>query len=310
MPNALFSQLFILLVIAAVGYLARRTGLYPQETQQQTSTIILNIALPAGIIAASRMEMRTEDLIRLAQVSAFSAAYYTIGFYLIYRFFRSLPRFSEDERLVMTISLTFPNIAFMGFPLITALLGQEALFYAAIMTLFFNTALFTAGEKLFRGTVTSLRTVLLRPANIATAAMLLLFGFQIRLPLILHDALTMLGSLSTPLSMLIVGALIAESPLSILIRDWRCWLLSFLRLLVVPLLLFGILLLLRLDPFVIWLCTILSTMPSAAMSAILAERYNRDPQLASAAVVHSMLLFIPAIYLIMELLKRFVPLVV
>ncbi len=310
MPNALFSQLFILLVIAAVGYLARRTGLYPPETQQQTSTIILNIALPAGIIAASRMEMRTEDLIRLAQVSAFSAAYYTAGFYLIYRFFRSLPRFSHDERLVMTISLTFPNIAFMGFPLITALLGQEALFYAAIMTLFFNTALFTAGEKLFRGTATPLRTVLLRPANIATAVMLLLFGFQIRLPLVLHDALSMLGSLSTPLSMLIVGALIAESPLSILIRDRRCWLLSVLRLLVVPLLLFGILLLLDLDPFVIWLCTILSTMPSAAMSAILAERYNRDPQLASAAVVHSMLLFIPAIYLILELLKRFVPLAI
>ncbi|MDI9468595.1 MAG: AEC family transporter [Bacillota bacterium] len=307
MPNALFSQLFILLAIAAVGYLCRRTGLYPEETQQQTSTIILNIALPAGIVAASRMEMRTEDLIRLAQVAGFSAAYYTVGFYLIYRFFHALPRFSQDERLVMTISLTFPNIAFMGFPLITALLGQEALFYAAIMTLFFNTALFTAGEKLFRGTTTSLRTVLLRPANIATAVMLLLFGFQIRLPQVLHDALSMLGSLSTPLSMLIVGALIAESPLSILIRDWRCWLLSLLRLLVVPLLLFGILLLLRFDPFVIWLCSILSTMPSAAMSAILAERYNRDPQLASAAVVHSMLLFIPAIYLIMELLQRFVP---
>ena len=307
MPE-LYSQLILLLIIAAIGYLARRLGLYSHEAQKQSAALILNIALPASVIAASRMDMHSEELVRLGGVAAFSLLYYTLGFLLIYHGVRRLPRLDGDGRVIAIAAVTFPNIAFMGFPLITALLGSEALFYAAIMTLFFNTALFTAGIKLFRGGAMRPREILLRPANLAMLVMLLLFGLQIKLPLPLHKALDMLGGLPTPLSMLLIGAMIADSSLTGLLRDPRCWLISLLRLLVIPLVVLGLLSLTGLEPFVIWLCVILSTMPTASLVAIMAEEYGREPRLASYAVVHTMLLFIPALLLIMQLLTRFVPL--
>ena len=115
--------------------------------------------------------------------------------------------------------------------------------------------------------------------------------------------LTYLADVTTPLSMLIIGMNLTGGSVSALLRNWDVLSSAFLRLLFLPLLTWGILMLLPVeDPLVIGVTLIIMAMPSPAVTSILAETYGGDTQFASEAVFLSSLLCLVTIPLISLLL--------
>jgi predicted permease len=94
----------------------------------------------------------------------------------------------------------------------------------------------------------------------------------------------------------VVGLILARVELKKIINK-TVFYYTFLRLIVIPLALLGILLLLKVDPLVMGVAVALAGMPAPANASILANKYNSDSELASKMLLVSVLfsmLTIPA----------------
>jgi hypothetical protein len=122
------------------------------------------------------------------------------------------------------------------------------------------------------------------------------------LPAPVDTGLTIIGSVTTPLAMLVVGALLATLPAARLAGDWRIYFISALRLLVFPVLAFVLLTPFVTDKLLLSVTVLLIAMPVAANSVLLSEEYRVDSTLASQGVFISTVLCLATIPLIEVLL--------
>ena len=124
----------------------------------------------------------------------------------------------------------------MGIPLIQAVLGSEGGFYLTAFLTMFNLLVWTHGVMVLSGerSARSLGKMFRSPAVIAIGVGLVLFFAQIRLPGVLHTALTHVGSVNTPLAMIVAGATIARTDLRAALRKGRIYLVCLLTLVAYP----------------------------------------------------------------------------
>ena len=148
----------------------------------------------------------------------------------------------------------------------------------------------TVGVSLFQGRQNiSLKRVLFNPNVIAAFLGFAVFCLSITLPDILSQTMSLIGGLTTPLSMLLLGTRISGIRLSEL-RDKDYHITAALRLIVLPLILYVLLLPLHLDPAVWSTLYLLTAMPCGTLSAMQAELYGGDARFAARTIAYSTLL--------------------
>jgi malate permease and related proteins len=181
----------------------------------------------------------------------------------------------------------------MGFPVVEAILGKEAIFAASIANIPFQLLAFSVGPYLLAKSAG--HSVKLGPASFITPAALAsilgfaLFFFGIILPSPLGHALSILGDTTTPLSMILIGSIVSRMDFRSAVASPRLYATSIFRLILFPLCLFFLLRTLGLGGLLVSLPVILAAMPVAANSAILAEAYGGDSSTASSLVLVSTL---------------------
>lgn len=132
-----FGEMLVILFAIAAGYAANRLGYLGGEADQKVSKLLLNITMPAMIVAAV---ITGEELPELGTI--LSILEVGVVFYLLEAVFALVvPRFlpgTQGQKGVWRYALAFPNVGFIGYPVAVALFGDGALFYAAILALPFN----------------------------------------------------------------------------------------------------------------------------------------------------------------------------
>lgn len=134
-------------------------------------------------------------------------------------------------------SLIVPNLGYMGYPLCVGILGEEALLDYIIFTLPFNIYIYSIGfATLTNGTADklSLRKVITSPSLIACAIGAIIGIAEIKLPYALYSAIEQSGNCMAPMSMLMTGMIISQYDLKVLFWDKKAYLISALRLLIIP----------------------------------------------------------------------------
>ncbi|MDP3488106.1 MAG: AEC family transporter, partial [Bacillota bacterium] len=116
------------------------------------------------------------------------------------------------------------------------------------------------------------------------------------------QSIKMIGSLTTPLSMIIVGALLSSINAREIFSNWRVYAISTARLIIIPVLVWLSLRLLTDNVLLVGVPTIIAAMPAAANTAILAQEYGASPRLASQVVFISTLLSVLTIPLLVYLI--------
>jgi len=292
-----------LFVLIALGFLLRRKDILTGSRVHRISHILVNIALPALTISSMQLP-HTDASFGMVDSTLFVAlAYYLGAFCLSLVICHFLPS-SQAEKGVFRFMLVFPNVGFMGIPVAEVILGPGSLFYVILFNLPFNLLVFTMGVWLLaQGRAGSLDPRLLfTPGLLASLLGLLFFLAGIHIPYPVDLALDWIGKTTTPLAMLVVGALLATLPVSRLIGDWRVFAISALRLLILPILAFLILSPLISDRMLLMTTVLLIAMPVAANTVLLSEEYGVDATLASQGVFLSTLLSLASIPLIEFLL--------
>ncbi len=285
--GALFYQVLTLFLLILVGWGVRRIGLFTDEVTTGVSRFLINVALPALVIDSMQIPFDPALAREGGQLALAAGAFY-VGAVLFALVFPYLIRARPDERAVFSFLVVFSNTGFMGYPVVRAIWGEKAVFLAAIYNLIFSLLLFTVGVLLLTGAKTGWRNisprVLLSPGIVSVAVGLALFFLSVDLPEPIGGPIAMLGGLTTPLSMIVIGALLARLDPRTIFGNVRVYLYAAVRLLVLPL---ATLVLLRpfvADPLVLGVCVVLAAMPGATNAALFAEEYGVNPELASQSV--------------------------
>lgn len=182
----------------------------------------------------------------------------------------------------------FNNIAFMGFPIVAAAYGPDALLYSALFTLPFCLLIYTYGivlitengEKKEKLRIKSIFNI----GVIAVIFALAMLFIKPDMPEFVITASKGVSNLTGPLSMMVIGISLAGMKLRDVFCDKTLWLFSFVKLLVIPII--GTLIVIRLldNDLLCHVCMVMLGTPVASMVVMLAQTYDADSELMSRGV--------------------------
>ncbi len=276
-------ELFLLM---AAGFYFRRRVL-SEEFQRGLTDLLMDLILPCNIITSFQIELTPELLNSSKWVLILSFCVQLISITAGFLLFR---RSSAAHLPALKFGMLCSNSGFLGTPVSEGIWGAQGVLLTAIFLIPQRILMWSVGVSYFHEEKDNIVLKLLKNHCIdAVLIGMALMAFQIRLPGILNSAISTFGKCNTGLSMFLIGMIASK----IRLRDfvdreilWCC----FVRLLVIPA---AVLLLCRLtaaDAVSVGVNVILTAMPVGGITAMLAARYDRDPEFAVGCVATSTVL--------------------
>ncbi len=290
-------QLFMLSVIAAAGALLRKKGVMGDPVLKGISDIVTLVTNPALLLMITQHAYTPVVLTNFLHVLWMASAVMAIGMVAVYMACRGV---SEKVRPILAMLSTMSNVGFMGLPVIQAVYGDQGTLYLAAVIVAFNLVVWTIGVALLDRRAFALKK-LLNPGFVSALAGMALFLLRLDLPSLLDAPLNTLGTLNTPLAMLILGARMTSISYRKLF-DWKTALVVAVKLIGLPLFALGLSRIVSMDPVAAGALVISSAMPSAIMSQMLAELYDRDAVFAAQEIALTSILCVFTIPLVVTLL--------
>jgi len=279
----IINQVIILTIIMFIGVYTSKVNIINKETKSNLSNFLMNISLPLLIFSSFNYSYSIE-MVEKAKIIFICSVIIHIFLIII-----SIPlsfRFPSNVKKVLKFVIIFSNCGFMGFPVLDGLFGKIGIFYGAIFNVPFNIFMLGYGVMLFTGekNIKTLKKVIVHPGIIATFLGLLMFAFSIKLPYPLYMAVSTVGSMTTPLSMIIVGTMLAEIKFKEIFTGVVVYYACAIRLLVVPFIILVVMKYLKIDQQLMQISVVIEAMPAAVLATVFAEEYGADTVLASKCV--------------------------
>ena len=278
-------KIIVLFIVMVAGYICKKSKILNISSTKTLSNLLTYITNPCLIFCSLQMEYNTETLKRAGYIFLLSVLVHTIMAIISHFLFSKCK--SRTSRSVYSYALTYMNCGFMGYPIMMAIFGNEqGLFYGVIYSTVFNLFTWTHGIIIMNPQNGKIpwKKLIYNPALIASVSSIILFLTRFMLPGTLKDGLTMLGDMTFPLSMIIIGSLLADMKLTKIFSQPSVYAFSFLKLLIVPLVMLVIAKLLHLPDYISITAVTMCAVPSASSTAILAEVYDNDSALAARLV--------------------------
>ena len=311
----------LLFIMMLPGIIMKKCRMSVDGFGKGLSNLVLYIAQPALVFMAYVRPYSREILINSLYVLVLSIVVHGIFSAVALVSYKNSP---DGMRRMLRFATIFSNAAFMGIPLIKAVLGAEATVYASIYNITFNLFLWSLGvyictDKRDRNAngieddVEELKhkasplKALYHPVTIAAALGLVFFILPIEtyIPAILTETLEKLGNLVAPLSMMVIGLRLAEMDFKGAFKDKNMYLFLALRHVVLPLAALGLVklvgLVIPVSELVEMVIVILAAAPAATSATMFAEMYDCDAVYVSRLVTLSTLLSIVTMPLILLL---------
>ena len=300
------SAVLTLLFMVLTGYFIKKINVISDTMAKQMSTLVIVVGQPFMFVGALLKNEYSPELLK----SGIFVMILGLGVHALLAlasfFFAKLWR-DRDERKILEFSMIFANCAFIGFPILEAAFGAKGLFYGSFYVISFNLFMWSYGMVVLgRGRrdirVSPIKMIL----NYGTTPCLIglaLYIWQLKPPTFLMTGASYMGSICTPLSTFVIGALLASMPVKEIFSSWKVYLFCLIKLIALPLIVVIGAKLVGLDAEMIYLAAIMSALPTAANTAMFAEIYDIRPKLAAHAVGMSSLLSPAAVPLILALTK-------
>lgn len=302
----LLQQMSVLFVFMILGFLCGKMKVLSDEATKAISWIVVNIANPALILSASVSGNATIKGLEL--LTTFGIAILVFAYMiLISVFLPHILRVPVEDKGVFRVMTIFSNIGFMGFPVISAVYGANALLYASLFLFPYNILIYTYGIMAMGKTNGSKQKLQLKKIlNIGVIACIVsitIYLIDIPMPTVVTTTVTSLSNLTAPLSMFVIGQSMIHIKVGELFSDIRLFAFSIIKLILLPIV--GILLL-RIfvhDSLIVGVCMIMMATPVGSMTAMLAQQYDGNYFLASKGVALTTILSVVTIPLVSWILS-------
>lgn len=288
MAFVILKQMLVMALYMAAGYVLFKKGKLTLEGSRILANLLVWLIVPAMLLRSFCVECTAEKLSMLGQsfILAAVAMLFTIGFASL--FFRK-----KGEEC---FAVAFSNAGFIGIPLVTSALGDYAVFYLCGMLVFVNCLQWGWGVPTIKGEKLSfsLRSFLTNPFIIASALGFFLFltGLGTKLPDVVNTAIKGVADLNAPLAMIVLGVYLARTKLSELFTIKRLYLISIMRMWVIPVITMLLFCLFPIANEVRMAVLIAAASPVGANVAVYAQMFDGDYPYACQMVTCSTLLSI------------------
>lgn len=314
--TALLNTIATLFIMLIVGYIAGKLGIVDGVASKKLSNLIITIAQPALIIySIVKMQYSAENLeLGLKTLALGFAVHLFMG---AVAFIACLKIKELNERKILEFSMVFGNTGFIGIPIMESLFGDVGGFMASFIVVSFNILMWTLGIAILGRKRDDIKLTLKKalinkgtiPSVIGFAVFLLpILVPSFKLPSFALSSLSYIASLCTPVSMLIIGALLAGRSFKQIFGSGKVYYLCLFKLIVMPLLVTVIMKLLGFSDMWVLFAAALTSMPSATSVSMLAELYDITPGFSAQGVGTSSLLSIATMPCVIWLAQKIIEL--
>lgn len=274
----------VLYIIVAIGYICDKAGIYTEDTAKKTVNFLLYFVASCTLINSFiKIEATPDTVGKFFTAFGVSAATHTIAILLNMLTFRNR---SDERNAVYKFASIYGNVAFMALPLAQAVLGDEGVLYCAGGAVVFNLFTFTHGVKLMSkdSAKLSIKKLIINPGVIAVVIGLPVFLTGLELPYIVTRPVEMLADLNTPVAMLVFGTYLSKTDLRLMLFDKKIYAVALMKLIVLPLICMGVYYAFGLKGTLLTAVIITASVPSANNTFMFSSVYGRDTAVASKTV--------------------------
>ena len=301
----ILKQTIMLFIILLVGAFAYKTKIVSKEGNKQLSDIMMKIVMPAMVFNAYQTaEYSSKLLSGLGQGFILSLVFFIITIPVSMIVYRKSDKY---EYQIERFSTIYTNCAFMGFPLIDGIFGAEGILYTTSFVTLFNIFVWTHGIMTMKNEMSfkSFLNALKSPALIAVIVGITCYLLRITIPQVPLNAIGFVASMNTPLAMIIAGATIAQANILKILKNARIYLVTVIRLLIIPLIMVFAMKLFNASDTVYVSIVIAASCPTAAIGTLFAIKYDKNAIYASEIFAVTTLLSaisLPVITLISQMI--------
>ena len=330
--------MFILVIMMGVGFLIRRLNIIDDGANVTMSRILLRVTVPATLVYS----IVSRDLnVPAYQVPMFlGVIFISFAVGAIVSWISALAIRSPKEEVGAYVNLgMYGNVNFMSIPLISSLIAvgvlqPNAMLYGILYNIIFNLLIFSVGMKLIGGKEAKINLkMIFSPVMIGGLLALFLFVINFQLPgvgtnictyytcyygsttnhtlmdtiiLTIFTPVRFFGAVTAPLSMLLLGSTLAGMKMSELLRGWRNYVFTAVKLVLVPIVVFFALLPIfnvvsGLTDELMAVIFIMNASPMAISVAIFTINYNKHKEIVAKGLLVSTLLSVITMPILMAI---------
>ena len=235
--DAIVTQMIILFILVIIGYYLSKKKMMDADFDRKLSGLVINVTCPS-LILSSVMGDTLPDKKLILPLLAVGFATYVILIGAAFLLPRYLP-VRPSDRGIYSFMLAFGNVGFIGYPIVASIFGASAVFYASILNFPSTLLIFVFGTLFISGGQGKMRfdwRTLYCPAMLASYLSILIVVTGWVPPRVISTPFILLGNVTVPAALLIIGSSIAQVPVRRMFGNAAIYLMSALRLIVIPLL--------------------------------------------------------------------------
>ena len=274
-------QIVVMFLMVVVGYAMYKHGMLTERGTKDMSVLLLKVVTPIILMSSFQRAFEPKLFLRWLGMFGISAITYAISIVISIIAYRGDKARAEDKMCIF-----LPNNGFLAFPLMQALAGDHGIFFGATNVVLLTILQWTYGLKLLKPNERiSVKKILFNPGMIGVVLGLLLFFSPVKLPKYVFGAVESLASLNTPLAMIVLGGLLAQTDLKEALSEPSFYKLSAIKLLLVPAVMLPIIKFIPMTESMRLVAFICSVTPAATAVSMMAQLCGGDYRRAAAAVV-------------------------
>lgn len=299
----IFEQLLKMFFIMLLAFICYKIKLVDQNGNRSISNLLLMVVNPLLIITVYQDTEYNPNMVR-GLLLAFAAALAAHILGILISTFLIRPSSGPDCSIERFNSM-YSNCGFIGIPLVNSVLGSSGVFFITAYMVVFNLFTWTHGIILMekKCSLKNMKEGILSPMFLSTAAAVALFFLRVRMPSVVLDSMNYVADMNTPLAMMVAGFSVAQSDLGKMLRNLRIYFISFIKLILIPVLMIAVLKLMSLPSEVATTILIGAACPAATTGTMMAIRYKQNYTYSSELFAMTTVLSvitIPAVVLFAE----------
>ena len=305
----LLNTVIKLFIIMVVGFGAYKLKFMDRDFSKKLSNFVICVGTPFLVLGGllGTEDKSIENLKSGLLISLTGICIYV--FSAIAAFASTRPIKDSKERCIGEFALLFANTGFMGFPVLKALFGEEmGAFYGSFYIIAFNLVIWTYGifviSKAGSGVKAKPINMVLNYGTVPCILGIILYMLPWQLPHVVTDAFKMIGDITIPCSMFIIGGVIATIPFGKIFSDIKVYILLFIKLLIIPTVSSALAYILGLDSFYIYFVAIMTALPCASNTVMYAEKYDVAPEFGAKLTGISTVLSVATVPLVLNLVDK------
>ncbi len=280
-------QVLELFVLIISGIFLYKKNIIREDGKKLLSDILIKFVVPCMIINSYMGKFNDEVLDNIGKSFIYSIILCVLGIVISLAVSFVV---SDEHKGIFRFACSFSNAAYMGFPLIRALFGEEGILYASSYVTVFNILLWSVGYVFFADKMPIkklLKNLITCPPIIAVVVGLIIYLFKIPVTNIIADPISSVGAMTTPISMIVTGVAMGEAGIVRLIKQKHLLYGLFIRLILIPMVSLLVFYIFNISGIVATVTLVLEACPCAAITTMFAIQYGHDQKYAAALVVIS-----------------------